>query len=140
MNQVEALMKNHLIIIFLFFSISLFAQNFNCDKIYDSESLTKEATFLGTKVEFISLKMDSLLSDLKPEKYDVPPTSFKIKVTINANGQIIDSFIFGEEFDNEDKKQLSQKLLKWKKWQPAEIDGQSVCSYYFIAVSCILWH
>lgn len=140
MNQVETFLKNCLPIIFLLFSTSFFAQNFECEKIYDAENLTKEATFLGTKVEFLSLIMDSLLYDLKSEKYDVPPTNFKAKVIINANGQIIDSFIFGEEFKNEDKKQLSQKLLKWKKWQPAEIDGQSVCSSYFIAIGCILWH
>lgn len=133
-------MKNCLTIIFLSFSTSFFAQNFECEKVYDAENLTKQATFLGTKVEFMRLIMDSLLCDLKPEKYDVPPTSFKAKVTISAKGQIIDSFILSEEFNDEDKKQLSQKLLKWNNWQPAEIDGQSVCSSYFIAIGCILWH
>lgn len=140
MNQDETFMKNYLTFIFLLFSTSFFAQDFECEKIYDAENLTREATFLGTKVELLSLIMDSLLCDLKSEKYEVPPTNFKAKVIINANGQIIDSFVFGEEFDNEDKKQLNQKLLKWKKWQPAEIEGKSVCSYYFIAISCILWH
>lgn len=132
-------MKNYLTIIFLLLLPGVFAQNFECLKIYDSENLTKEAAFVGTKVEFLSLTMDSLFSDLKAEKYDVPPTSFKARLTINANGQIIDSFIFGEEFENEDKKLLNQKLLKWRKWQPAEIEGKSVCSSYFIAISCILW-
>lgn len=49
MNQDETFMKNCLTFIFLLFSTSFFAQDFECKKKYDAENLAKEATFLGTK-------------------------------------------------------------------------------------------
>ena len=84
--------------------------------------------------------MDSVLCDLKPIEYGTPPTRFKAKVTIDSKGHIIDSFIFTEEIEKKDKELINKNLLKLDQWLPAEIDGQKVCSYYYIVITCIIWN
>ncbi len=133
-------MKQYFFVFFIIFSSGVFAQNAECEKIYEAENLTKEAVFSGTKSQFMKLMMDSVLSDLKLTASDVLPTSLKAKVTIDSKGHIIDSFILTEEFEQKDKELIKKNLLKLDNWVPAEIEGQAVCSYYYIVISCIFWN
>jgi hypothetical protein len=133
-------LKQYFFVFFIIFSSGVFAQNAECEKIYEAENLTKEAVFSGSKSQFMKLMMDSVLSDLKLTASDVLPTRLKAKVTIDSKGHIIDSFILTEEFEQIDKELINKNLLKLDKWLPAEIEGQAVCSYYYILISCILWN
>ncbi len=133
-------MKQYFFIIFLIFSSVIFAQNTECEKIYEPESLTKEAVFSGSNSQFMKLMMDSVFCGFKPSAYNVPPTRFNAKVTIDSKGQIIDSFILTEEFEKKDKELINKNLLKLANWLPAEFEGQAVCSYHYIVISCILWY
>lgn len=134
-------MKIYFIIIFLLSTVTVVAQEGSvCEKIYEAENLTKEAVFSGSNSQFMKLMMDSVLSDLKLTASDVLPTRLKAKVTIDAKGRIVDSFIFTEEIEKKDKERINKNLLKLDNWLPAEIEGQAVCSYYFIVISCIFWN
>lgn len=133
-------MKFYFIIIFLLGTVNVVAQEGSvCEKIYEAESLTKEAVFSGSNSQFMKLMMDSVFCDLKLKESDVPPTRLKAKVTIDAKGRIVDSFIFTEEFEKKDKELINKNLLKLDNWLPAEIEGRAVCSYYYIVISCIFW-
>lgn len=133
-------MKTFLIAVFLLFTFSGKSQIDICGKVYEAEMLTKEPVFAGTSSQFMKLMMDSVLCDIKPTAYGDPPTRLKAKVTINSKGQIIDSFIFTEEFEKQDQELIKKRLLKLDSWLPAEIDGQKVCSNYVIVISCIIWN
>jgi hypothetical protein len=88
----------------------------------------------------MKLMMDNVFCGFKPSAYNVPPTRFNAKVTIDSKGQIIDSFILTEEFEKNDKELINKNLLKLANWLPAEIDGQKVFSYYYIVITCIIWN
>ncbi len=133
-------MNQFLSFIFLIFSPGVFSQNFECEKIYEAENLTKEAVFSGSRSQFMKLMIDSVLCDLKPTAHSSPPTRLKAKVTIDSKGRLVDSFIFTEEIEKLDKELINKKLLKMDNWLPAEIDGHKVCSYYFIIIGCIIWN
>lgn len=131
-------LKQYFFVIFLIFSIGVFAQYAECDKIYEAENLTKEAVFSGSKSQFMTLMMDSVLCDLNKIAYDSPPTS--LKVAIDFSGRIIESIILSKEFEKRDREVINSRMLKLDNWLPGEIDGKAVCSYYYIIISCIFWN
>jgi hypothetical protein len=137
-KTIDFTMKNYLLLTAgLFFCINAPAQT--CDTVY---------IFTDTKAEYIN-GTEELQSKIKEELLPVviscrekdqqPVNKLLMLLTIDENGKVKDVTFKNAELSVSCKAELKKKLITMKGWTPSVLDGQKVCSYYHLSVSCLKW-
>ena len=122
----------------LSFITQLKAQDSACDTVYTFLSLTKQAT---SDVSFSSITNQWIvppLTELKNE-YQIYITSLRLTFIIDKEGKIVQVEFLRNNIPEPYRQKIIDNLIQNTQWQPAEIDGNPVCSELLFPIQCLLW-
>lgn len=121
--------------------MSVFGQDHSsCDTIYsdvDTMPSYGQGDFQEMYKYFMNEFFPVIGSCMKQEKTMI--ASISIILTIDQQGKVIDATFPKPEITASCKENLKNKLLTMNGWKPAKKNGQPVCCYVSIPISCIKW-
>lgn len=115
------------------------AQNDYCDSLYESVQLDEYPTYGINDADLLKLFNEDLLPIIMEAHSEEPPTSFRMKLVINGNDEVVAISEIRGEYPEEVQAKLLAKLKERGDWKSGKVGNNRVCSEYYFVVGCIMW-
>lgn len=132
-------MRTFIFIFFLGLHLHLFSQNTFCDTVYEVNDFVDEARYKNNGTDILQYFREEILPILSEEHLEEPPTSFRMKLIISAEGKVLGKTDLRGNYSQTTKDKLNQKVKTMSGWLPATRDGKTVCSEAYFVITCIIW-
>jgi hypothetical protein len=120
-----------------FLSFVSSAQSELCDTIHEYPEI--QASFGKEKREVFDFFYDNILEIIyDPDSGEYPPTSFKMKLIVNDQDEVVSISKIHGDYSEAVKQQILEVLQK-EEWKSGTVNGEKVCSTFYFVIGCILW-